>query len=67
MYEHLEEVENPFQYLLMMLEELVATDIYSLQKIEKKMNGFEEEILKEKELPFFYEIPEMFIGAAFLL
>ena len=53
MYEHLEEVENPFQYLLMMLEELVATDIYNLQKIEKKMNGFEEELLKEKELPFF--------------
>lgn len=52
-YEHLEEVENPFQYFLMMLEELVATDIYSLQKIEKKMNGFEEELLKDKELPFF--------------
>ena len=53
MYEHLEEVENPFQYLLMMLEDLVAKDSYNLQKIEKKMNGFEEVLLKNRELPFF--------------
>lgn len=53
MYERLEAVENPSEYLLLIMEELAAMDVYNLQKIEKKMNGFEEELLRDKELPFF--------------
>lgn len=52
-YEQMEQVSEPSQYLLMILEELASKDSLCLQKMEKKMNGFEEGLLKNKELPFF--------------